>query len=257
MDLDGEGSGRPGVFVDDTRATIVYRVPGGADGAAAAPMESRNTRHPALPQLERALAGHWLAKHLSADLIAELAESMSCREFAAGQEVIPKGCVSLHAWVLLGGQCEVDEVAGDDGFSRDVSDVPQERITRQLEIGEWVASSSLVLPCRQSATVRARTACVLWSLGSATFQRRLQRAAQTTLWTRLDLLRQCVWLQSLPSEKLGRLAVAGRLHCCPVGSRAAFSGRGSTMLSRPRCRYVVESVGEEEREEIEKMTITY
>ena len=248
------GLGASVVFFDaqpDARATDLEELKRRQDVREAAEKDL-----PTFAMLEDVLADHWLTNGLTEDVRAALVDGMVRHDVAAGKRIVRRGEEGCCAFVLGSGSCEAvsrsskngsgsesdsdseAEGSGSGGeHGKPAAGRPAAGVTRVLEPRDWLGASMLVIPGRHIATVRAKTAAVLWSLDRASFQRLVRTRSAAALGKRMELLRSCRWLSSLSEEQLGRLASVGRLHCCPVGARTVF-GRGTS--PQPRCRYVLE-----------------
>src|SRR5262249_10990126 len=102
------------------------------------------------------------------DVLGELASCFGSEHHPAGATVLEEGDAGDKFYVVVRGTLEVMQAAGDAGS----------RLLRVLQDGDFFGEIALIDNVPRTASVRARTACLLLVLAREDFRRVLQASPE-------------------------------------------------------------------------------
>ncbi|CAK8686339.1 unnamed protein product [Clavelina lepadiformis] len=145
--------------------------------------------------IRKALNSNVFLKGLDSNQVTQLIECMSHESIKSGMNVITEGEYGTHLFVLEKGQVEVYH--SKSGKHEHVA---------ALKPGTVFGELAILYNCKRTASVRATTDTVLWSLERQNFQSAVKLSGQLKRDEYVRLLKTVDKLKSLSDNKLMRIA---------------------------------------------------
>nr|XP_039273413.1 cGMP-dependent protein kinase 1-like [Styela clava] len=145
--------------------------------------------------IARALRRNIFLSSLAQSQVKELIECMQKEELEAKCNIIREGDAGTHLYIIEEGEVEVFQEKSNEMTRLAV-------LTPGCVFGEL----AILYNCKRTASVRARTGVVLWSLERKSFQSVVQRRGKMIRDEYIKLLQTVDQLRHLPEEKIMRIA---------------------------------------------------
>lgn len=149
--------------------------------------------------IKTAIANNFLFNSLEQEQLQIVINAMSVKEYAAGEDVITQGDDGDDFYVLDKGECEC---------YLKLSDNPEPIMVKEYSHGESFGELALMYNTPRAATIRAKTACVVFGMDRNTFQHVIMEAAQRKRKMYEGFLASVELLSSLDNYERGTIADA-------------------------------------------------